>query len=205
MSTHAGTRGHGLLEGYLARCRFQRARRLLPADIAAGRVLDLGCGPHPSFLLESGFAEGHGLDKEITAAQQAALPPHLSVQTWDLEQEAPLPYEAGAFDAVTMLAVIEHLPPERVPGLLADIRRVLRPGGTLVLTTPACWTDPLLRVLARLRLVSPVEIEDHKAVYGRRSLLGLLQAAGFAPESLRFGHAQAFTNSWATARRPLSG
>lgn len=46
-----------------------------------------------------------------------------------------LPFSDGAFDAVFCISVIEHLPRAAIPSALADMRRVLRPGGTLILTT----------------------------------------------------------------------
>jgi SAM-dependent methyltransferase len=49
---------------------------------------------------------------------------------------ASLPFAAGTFDAVSAFDVIEHLPRAFTPGMLAEARRVLRPGGWLLLTTP---------------------------------------------------------------------
>lgn len=48
---------------------------------------------------------------------------------------ADMPFQADSFDAVFCISVIEHLPDERIPGALAELRRVLRPGGPLLLTT----------------------------------------------------------------------
>lgn len=52
-----------------------------------------------------------------------------------------LPFRARSFALVTFAEVIEHLPPQTVPGGLAEIRRVLVPGGALLVTTPnlASW------------------------------------------------------------------
>jgi hypothetical protein len=44
------TRGRGLLEPWLAKMRAQRANRLIPAELRAGRILDIGCGSFPYFL-----------------------------------------------------------------------------------------------------------------------------------------------------------
>jgi SAM-dependent methyltransferase len=202
MAPEIGTRGYGLLEGYLARQRYRHALTLLPGNARHGPVLDLGCGAYPAFLAHGGFDRAYGLDRQITPDLQEALRNRFGLLSWDLAEDLGLPFGEGFFAAVTLLAVVEHLPPPRLPGLLSDVLRVLQPGGAVVITTPAAWTHPLLLSLARLRLVSPVEIEDHKAVYGRKCLSELLTAAGFAAETIHFGHFQCLTNSWFVARRP---
>jgi SAM-dependent methyltransferase len=50
-----------------------------------------------------------------------------------------LPIADRAFDAVALLDVIEHLPARTEPAALSEACRVLRPGGLLVLSTPAAW------------------------------------------------------------------
>lgn len=175
------------------------ARQTLPAHLRSGRLLDIGCGPYPHFLLHCGFAETYGLDK--------ALPPSATGEGWprlqahDLEPFSPLPYPADFFAAVTMLAVIEHLEAATSEALLAEIHRVLQPGGRLVLTTPAAWTDRLLRAMARARLLSPVEISDHKQVFTPDLLRRQLQGADFAAQNITVGTFQGGVNLLAVAVR----
>ena len=76
-----------------------------------------------------------------------------------------MPFDDDYFDVVTMLAVFEHIAPERLGNVLKEISRVLKKGGMYIMTTPAVWTDSILRVMAKLRLVSPVEIAEHKGSY----------------------------------------
>lgn len=47
-----------------------------------------------------------------------------------------LPFDAGTFDVVTLFEVIEHLKPEDAHVMLSEIRRVLKPGGVLIGSTP---------------------------------------------------------------------
>jgi SAM-dependent methyltransferase len=117
----------------------------------------------------------------------------------DFERDPSLPFESDFFDAVTMLAVFEHIEPAPLAELLREIRRVLRPGGTLVLTTPASWTDPILRALARLGLVSREEIDEHKDAYDLPRVVRLLTEAGFSPDRIRTGTFELGMNLWAAA------
>jgi len=54
------TRGNGLLEGCLARRRCARADALIPDELRAGRILDIGCGRYPLFLRTTAFREKVG-------------------------------------------------------------------------------------------------------------------------------------------------
>lgn len=191
------TRGHGLLEGFLARRRAAMAGKLLAGVPREGHLLDVGCGTHPLFLLRSDFRQRTGVDRVLPA--DGTGPAGVTLLPHDFEAEPSLPFEDRSFDAVTMLAVFEHVDPAALTPLLSDIRRVLRPGGILVLTTPASWTDPILRTLAALRLVSHEEIDEHKDAYDHQRIRQRLLDAGFAPERLRFGSFELFTNLWATA------
>src|SRR5207248_674913 len=111
-----------------------------------GRVLDIGCGSYPLFLAGTDFAEKYGLDR-VPITPPEGVAGKLTLLDHDVHEGAPLPFEAGFFDVVTMLAVFEHIEPRPLARLLAEVRRVLRPGGLYVMTTPAHWTGPLLGLL----------------------------------------------------------
>ena len=192
------TRGYGLLEGFLARRRAAMARRRL-RQIHVDRILDVGCGSFPFFLMGFPAREKVGVDRVVRDGRTG--PTGVSLVHHDFEHDPSLPFADDAFDAVTMLAVFEHVEPTALTPLLADIRRVLAPGGTLVLTTPAGWTGPLLHLLALLRLVSSEEIEEHKDAYDLDRIRDHLRSAGFADDRLAFGRFELGANLWATARK----
>ena len=84
----------------------------------------------------------HGLD--IRPELVAQLKGYESATVWDLDLEKPLPFGDGQFDAVVAKDILEHL---QCPWqTLAEVRRVLRPGG-IVLASVIChrsrrvWAD----------------------------------------------------------------
>jgi SAM-dependent methyltransferase len=175
------------------------ANRLLPTGIRQGALLDVGCGIQPLFLTQAKAAVKVGLDR--LAPPGGVDSGGVRLVDHDVVRAPRLPFDDAAFDAVTMLAVLEHIPAAPLHDLLRDIRRVLTPGGRLVLTTPAAWTDPLLRFLARVGVVSAEEIAEHETPCDRRRLRTLLEQAGFRPDAISIGSFEVGMNLWATADR----
>jgi 2-polyprenyl-3-methyl-5-hydroxy-6-metoxy-1,4-benzoquinol methylase len=191
------TRGHGLLEGFLARQRAKMADRLIPNESRGGRVLDIGCGSYPLFLTQTQFAEKHGLDR----ADAGSTPESIQLHRHDVSETAPLPFSDDFFDAVTMLAVFEHLDREAMARLAGEIHRMLRPNGVYVLTTPAAWTNPILQTLSFLGLVSEEEIDEHQPLYGLAEIRSILTNAGFRSERISSGYFELGLNTWARATK----
>ena len=104
------TRGKGLLEPMLADLRAQRANKLIPASLRSGRILDIGCGTFPYFLAHTSFAEKFAIDQNPLPSNTAS---ELKIEsfTLDLEVKPHLPFDDHFFEAVTLLAVVEHLDP----------------------------------------------------------------------------------------------
>jgi SAM-dependent methyltransferase len=136
----------------------------------AARALDVGCGDG-RLTAELDAAELTAADVSRVALERARqrLP---GARIAELEPDAPLPFEDGAFDLVLCAETIEHV--RDVQLLLSEARRVLRPGGTLALTTPA--VRPLVR--------PPDPLSPHLRMFTRRSLRGLLDELGFDVRSL---------------------
>jgi SAM-dependent methyltransferase len=196
------TRGKGILEKFLSKKRSQKANALIPDSTRNGRILDIGCGTYPYFLAGTSFKEKYGIDQSDSITQYYNLlgsDPSIRLKQWNFGKEKELPFENGFFDAVTMLAVFEHIETFHIRPLVSETRRVLKEDGVFVLTTPAGWTDRLLRFMARLKLVSPVEIEDHKDTYSHRKIAAILQDGGFEEEKITLGHFELFMNIWGKA------
>jgi SAM-dependent methyltransferase len=142
--------------------------------VRPGRLADLGCWV--GFLLSEAERRGweaEGVEPSRFAADYARDQLGLSVQTGTLET-ADLP--AGAFTAVTMGDVIEHLPD---PGAaLARIRRLLVADGVVHLALPDAGSR-VARVLGR-RWWSV--LPTHVQYFTRGSLARLLAREGFAVE-----------------------
>jgi len=194
------TRGKGLLEPMLADLRAQRANKLIPSNLRNGRILDIGCGSFPYFLAHTAVAEKFAID-QIPLPQQTASELKIESFTLDLEIEPRLPFENDYFESVTLLAVVEHLDPALMAKLFKEIYRVLKPEGMVILTTPAAWSDGLLKFMARIGLVSAEEIHEHAYAYTLPLLGWYFGQAGFEMTKTKFGYFEFMLNMWATAKK----
>jgi SAM-dependent methyltransferase len=191
------TRGKGALEPLLARLRARQANRLIPERLRAGRILDIGCGSFPYFLSHTYFKEKFAVDQLSPVTSL----PEIFWRTLDLNAEPQLPFDDGFFSAITMLAVVEHLDPTSLVSLFQEAYRTLQPGGVLIVTTPAAWSDGILRSMARARLVSAEEINEHVYAYTLPLLGWYFGKAGFSMDKVRFGYFELMLNLWAVAER----
>lgn len=108
-----------------------RVRSLLSGIHPESHVLDIGCGRGVMLraILDLGYV-AHGV--EISEEAAAGVDPRADVRIAPDLYEAG--YETNSMDAVIMWHVLEHLPQ---PGrTIAEIRRILRPGGRLILAVP---------------------------------------------------------------------
>ena len=151
---------------------------LLVAAVGRGkRVLDLGCR---SGALTRHFLEGNsvvGLDVDANALEKAAA---LGIEPVQANVEEPLPFDDGSFDAVVAGELLEHL--QFPDALVAEIRRVLRPGGVLAGSVPNAF-----RVQSRLRFLrgnAPEDDPTHLRMFSPAALRELL--AGFERVELSF-------------------
>jgi 2-polyprenyl-3-methyl-5-hydroxy-6-metoxy-1,4-benzoquinol methylase len=165
--------------------RFAARRALLLAHVRPGlRVLDLGCGGG-AFAAE--LAAAGCAVVAVDAAEEALRRTRARVPGIDarraVEGEA-LPLDEDAVDVVWAGEVLEHA--ADVVGVLAEVRRVLRWGGTLLVTTPyhGRVSVALLALAGRLEAHFDPRA-DHLRFFTTRSLEGVLRDAGFGEVDVR--------------------
>lgn len=120
--------------------RHEAAYRAASSWVRGARLLEAGAGEGygADLLRRSGAGPVVALDCDPSAVAHAARKyPAATVVRSDLQR---LPFADGAFDAVVHLQTIEHLHDQR--GFLAECARVLRPAGTLIVSTPNRLTFP---------------------------------------------------------------
>jgi len=151
---------------------------LFQAAIGRGkRVLDLGCR---SGALTRHFLDGNevvGLDVDRTALAKAEA---LGIQPILADVEEPLPFEDASFDAVVAGELFEHL--QFPDALVAEIRRVLRPGGVIVGSVPNAF-----RLKGRLQFLlghAPEDDPTHLRMFSPAAMRALLH--GFEDVRLSF-------------------
>jgi methionine biosynthesis protein MetW len=96
------------------------------------KILDLGCadGYISEFFKDRGYGIiGTDIDsKSLNAAKKRGI------KTISADFNKRLPFKDYSFDAVIILEVIEHL--YNIEGFVSEIKRILKPGGWLILSTP---------------------------------------------------------------------
>ena len=147
----------------------------------AAAVLDLGCGDgRLSDLLEAGTLTIADVSEVALARAQARLPHATAVA---VEPDAALPFPDTAFDLVLCAETLEHV--RDLQMLLSEVRRVLRPGARLAVTTPAHGRLTGLAVAVRGFEGHFDPLSPHLRFLSRRSLARLLDSMGFDVQSLR--------------------
>jgi SAM-dependent methyltransferase len=135
------------------------------------RVADIGCGIGLSDgLLAPQVGELHGVDMARGALATAAHDNPL-VHYHHLEGER-LPFEDGALDLAFAINVLHHVPPPDRPRLVAEMARIVRPGGLV-----AIYEHNPLNPLTRWA-VSRCAFDADAVLLGRRELARLARGAG---------------------------
>ncbi|MEE8386086.1 MAG: class I SAM-dependent methyltransferase [Dehalococcoidia bacterium] len=161
---------------------------LKPGD----RLLDVGCGIGRHIVATSLVAALHiGVDSAREDLHKAAAWIHLLRTEEDVQgsvyflqgDAAHLPLAEGSFDRVICTEVLEHVANDRA--VLAELARVLRPGGVLAISVP---DEPAERIIWGISPQYRNYPGGHVRVYSRRELSPLLKESGVRPFAVRFRH-----------------
>jgi SAM-dependent methyltransferase len=175
--------------------RAHRQARMLAAALAGRsgpqRIVDVGCGDGAATHVVKRLDPRNtviGIDWSAAALAQACARGLLVIQGGIDGSGLPLP--GGSADVVIMSELIEHL--VDTDGAVDEARRVLRPGGVLLLSTPnlAAWFNRGLVGLGIQPVFSEVslrgiygrpghEVAGHLRLFTRRALVEFLTARGF--------------------------
>ena len=159
----------------------------------SGRVLDVGCGA--GFFLDAARQRGYdvaGVDLSPVPAEYVQRRLGLNVAVGSLyDYAAP----RMSFDAVTIFQTIEHDP--HPAELCKELLRILRPGGALMVTTPAA--DGFVARAMGKRWFGYRNVE-HVSFFSRESLRYALEQAGFEIEFVEIEHGKRLTGKYVLNR-----
>jgi SAM-dependent methyltransferase len=140
-----------LTEGFFFREKMRAVHRVAP-DAPVGRVLEVGGGTSALTARLYPGATVVAVDIDPAVANPVLVAHGTSFVAADA---VALPFRAGAFDAATLFDVLEHVPDD--DGAAAEVRRVVRPGGFVLASSPnERWRFPYHRALRR---VCPTDAE----------------------------------------------
>ena len=158
-------------------------------------VLDLGCGfgRHAYeaarrgarvVALDAGRDEVDGVLATFVAMAEAGELVPGSTRAAVVQGDAlALPFADGAFDRVICSEVLEHIPEDRAA--MAELARVLRPGGTMAITVPRFAPELVNWALSDEYHTVP---GGHVRIYRRSVLVERLRAAGLVPYARHHAH-----------------
>lgn len=168
--------------------KFREVIHSIPQDF--NFVLDIGCAAGSlTYLAASLRPNLHITGVDVSSAQidfaNSKIAPEAKNSTFLSISSDRLPFPDNSFQAVTCVELIEHLNDSENARLMAEVFRVLRPGGSWIVTTPnyhSLW--PALELA--LNLWSPVKYnEQHLTRFQKKSLRLHLENAGWKVELLR--------------------
>ncbi len=182
------------MENYLYRDLFQlenthwwhiakrrTALALLQPRVARGaKILDLGCGTGQNLISLAALGTTWGVDIELEALRWCR---QRGLRNVKKGTAYALPFADQSLDIVTLFDVLEHTNEDRT---LAEVRRVLKPGGLILLTVPAyqwLWSrwDKVLH---------------HRKRYNRTDLSAALIRHGLAPVTMSYAYSFLLLPVW---------
>jgi ubiquinone/menaquinone biosynthesis C-methylase UbiE len=148
--------------------KIDAVRRWLGAQARGARVLDAGCG------------EGVLVDEFADRLDIEGLDPNYSSSRVRLGSLTELPYADASFDRAICLDVLEHLTFDEQPRALAELYRVLRPSGELLVSVPnLAHLQSRVHFLLRGRLIRTASEIKHPGDRPAADYIDMAGRAGF--------------------------
>ncbi len=127
------------------------------------KMLDIGCGQ--GHYLRDAIEEGinaYGIDISTYALENALAEVKDRITFGSLTE---IPFADEEFDVMTAFDVIEHIHPKDTSNMIEEIRRVLKPGGIIIITTPGSnfggWVFDLTHINVRPPKFWKLILEEH--------------------------------------------
>jgi SAM-dependent methyltransferase len=159
------------LDCLLQQWRVRVARPWIPSGAS---VLDIGC--HQGELFDSLSDQiGPSVGLDPLAPRRVGSRHRLFPEPF----RAPAPFSDGTFDAVVMLATLEHIR-DKAP-LAQECHRLLRPEGRVVITVPSRRVDGIVALLCLLGLADGMSLDEHHG-FDPRDTTDLFTRQGFRLE-----------------------
>lgn len=139
-------------------CFLQKWRIRLASHCLSGELSLIDVGAHNGEMFEclgSRLVKGFGIEPLLASARQTDK---YILQPGFFPAVRP---KSGGWDAISMLAVLEHIPSSQQPDLANACWELLRPGGLIVITVPSPVVDHILCALSSLKLIDGMSLEEH--------------------------------------------
>src|SRR4029453_15056984 len=143
--------------------------------VPSPRMLDCGCGTGSNLAMLRPYGEAYGFDLTMSGVEFAHAHGHRVARA----SIASISFGSSTFDVVTSFDVFQCLPDEVETSAIAEMARVLKPGGRLVMNVAA------LKILHGRHSVLSEEVRR----YTPKRLQWIVESAGFRIDRLSFAHA----------------
>jgi len=161
---------------HITSLRAERLAVVLPE--LRGRCLDIGAGDNTLVRLYTQMSEKLGIARGLAVGSVG-----VDIVDWGggcqiIKSSEQLPFPDASFDTVSFIACLNHIP-ERAAALV-EARRVLRPGGRIVITMIGRFTGKLGHAIWWYSEDKHREVDEHEEMgLNQREVLALLAQAGF--------------------------
>jgi SAM-dependent methyltransferase len=172
-------------------------RRHAPLDDV--RLGDFGCGYDATITRSVLDRVSSALLVDLRLAPDLERHPKVTAIEGSIEDVVP-GLDAGSLDVVLCMAVLEHLwEPQKA---LSELRRLLAPGGVLLVNVPTWRGKRVLEFVAFRLGIATEEMDDHKWYLDPRDLWPMLVKAGFKPSAIRCRRHKLGFATFAACRAP---